>query len=193
MGLFDIFSFSNAISQIGESYSIIGESRHTIARNVIEKYANSKKSLDQLALALAYEREGAKYRQEAIKCFEFYFENPKPVPKNPHTKKPYFTQWELHSTLSTLYEKEYQFDKAIKELEKCIEINKHDVNGADYTRIADILVKSSSVDVAIAYLEDIKKKPVYKKIKNAVDYCYSNLEKKKATGYKYKPRKKKAS
>lgn len=59
MGLFDIFSFSNAISQIGESYSIIGESRHTIARNVIEKYANSKKSLDQLALALAYEREGA--------------------------------------------------------------------------------------------------------------------------------------
>ncbi len=192
MGIFSslFVKKSKALEIMHQNIATIGEKRHTISRYVISNFSNSVDPLNQLGCGLAYINEGAAYRKQAISCLEFYFANPLPLPKQPNGF-PYFTQWYLHSELSTLYEKEYMFDKAIEQLELCQKYPDFTgINSADYTRIADIIVKRDGVDEAIKYIKDLKKKSVYRKIKSDVDYTYHELLEKKAKGYVYRPRKK---
>lgn len=172
----------------------IGQQRHIISRDVIKRFSQSDKPLDRLACALAFINEGASYRKEAIVCLEFYFQHPVRLPED--NGRPYFSEWQLHSYLSALYEKEYLFTKAIEQLEYCQKCKNQNpyiedfVNPADYTRVADIIVKRDNVDKAIEYIESLKNQKVYKKIKHSVDCKYNELLEKKKKGYVYKPKKK---
>lgn len=183
---------STALKIISDNFSTIGEERHKISQNVIKNFSNSNKPLDKLACGLAYINEGANYRKQAIECFEFYFNNPVPIPKEYRC----ISEWSLHSSLSKLYEKEHMFDQAIEQLklcQKCNCCNLHNmdyINSADYTRIADIIVKRDGVDEAIKYILDLKKEKIYLKIKYGVDYEYQKLIKKRKKGYVYRPKKK---
>ncbi|MBP1546332.1 MAG: hypothetical protein J6A37_07010 [Oscillospiraceae bacterium] len=193
MGLGEVLKniFSNkekAIKIMFDNIATVGEDRHVISRRVINNYSDSEDPLNKLACALAYINEGASYRKQAIACMEFYFSHPVELPKQKNNN-PYFSMWYLHSELSKLYEKEYLFDKAIAQLELCIECC-DEINCADFTRIADILVKKDSVSDALQYLEGIKNMEVYKSIKYAIDCKYNELLDKKAKGYVYNPRKK---
>ena len=186
-GLFN--NHEKAIRIMYDNISTIGAKRHQISQSVIKTYSNSTHPLDKLACGLAYINEGAAYRKLAIECFEYYFSHPSkmPIAENKH---PYFSEWQLHSELANLYEKEYDFDKAIHELEECIRFSSIN-DGVEYTRIADVIVKKEGVDQAIEYIIQIKKSNIYPKMKNMIDYEYNELLKKKDKGYVYRPRKRK--
>lgn len=183
---------STALKIINDNFATIGQQRHKISQSIINDFLNSDNPLDKLACGFAYIIEGAKYRKQAIECFEFYFNNLVPIPKEFRC----ISDWSLHSSLSKLYEKEYMFDQAIEQLKLCQKCNYGNlcnidyINSADYTRIADIIVKRDGVDEAIKYISDLKKEKIYLKIKYAVDYEYQKLIEKKKKGYVYRPRKK---
>lgn len=101
MSLFKFFTLKTkpAIEIIYNSYSVIGPERHKIAQDIITKYSTSSDPLDNLAVAMAYEWEGAKCRPYAIKHYEEYF--------NSGIKTALFSEWLLYSSLAKLYEKEY--------------------------------------------------------------------------------------
>ncbi len=179
-----------AIRIMYDNISTIGPKRHQISQKVINTYSNSNHPLDKLACGLAYVNEGAAYRKLAIECFEFYFDHPTKMPIADN-KQPFFSEWHLHSELANLYEREYNFDKAIFQLKECIRYNRNDC-GAEYTRIADIIVKKEGVDKAIEYINKIKKSKIYPKIRHSIDYEYNELMEKKKKGYVYKPRKNKS-
>lgn len=172
---------STALKIINDNFGTIGQQRHKISQSIINDFLNSDNPLDKLACGFAYITEGAKYRKQAIECFEFYFNNPVPIPKEFRC----ISDWSLHSSLSKLYEKEYMFDQAIEQLKLCqkckcnlndIDINY--INPADYTRIADIILKRDGIDEAIKYILNLKKEKIYFKIKYAIDYAYQELIKK---------------
>lgn len=192
MGILSLLRNKNkAIKIMYDNIATTGEERHRISKNIISEFKNSDYPLDKLACGLAYINEGAAYRKQAIECIEFYFShNNVEMPVN-HNNFPYFSEWTLHSELSKLYEKEYIFDKAIQQLEFCIQCDRSEPNCSDYTRIADLLVKESDVETAIRFLDSLKDLPFYVKIKYGVENKYKELLDKKKKGYVYKPRKRK--
>lgn len=171
---------SEALKFIMNNQAAIGPGRHKIAQSVIKKYSSSNNPEDQLAVGIAYEWEGAKYRQEAINYYEMFLAS--------GIKTKLIGDWFIYSSLSKLYEKEYLFDKAIDALYKCIEANKGG-NSADYTRIGDIYIKMN-IDKASSYYEDLKKTKSYLRHKREIDLAIVELEDKIKRGYVYrsKPR-----
>lgn len=189
-----------AIGLAFETEAAIHAERHVISQIIIIKYKDSDNPTDILAVAIAYTREGAKYRKIAINYFERFFKNSQELPVMPfgavhpgfgetddYQRRVIYSDWYLHSTLSELYEKEYEYEKAIAELKLCIECS-HGENSADYTRIGDNLIKIST-DKAKAYYDGLLQSEVYKKHKTAIDYAYRDLKEKIEHGYVYKPRK----
>lgn len=198
MGLFSVLFKSNEPSAIQLAYnnnSVIGTDRHTNNRYIIDKFKSSNKPLDILAVAISYEREGASYRLQAIEYFERFLSNPVSIPIVPHAytaygqPKPMFSYWMIYSTLGSLYERENNFEQALKYYKLLPKESNYD-NPADLTRIGDILTKVD-INQAVDYYEDLKKQPVYKKYKKVIDNAYSFTLEKQERGYKYKPRTKK--
>lgn len=183
---------TSALQQAYENDSVIGKERHINNQKIIDQYISSNKPLDILAVAISYEREGASYRPQAIEYFERFLSNPAPIPSVPHAitedhkQKPMFSYWMIYSALATLYEREYDFENAIKYLRFLPKESNYD-NPADFTRIGDILLKID-VDKAVAYYKDLKSQPIYKKFAKCFDRAYADVLDKQAKGYKYKPR-----
>ena len=171
----------SALEQTFDKFSYFGEEKHKFNNKIIDKYKNSSNSDDILAVAIAYLGEGSQYRKESIKYFENFLKFP--------SRQSYFSAWYIYSSLATLYEKEYLFDKAITCLQILIKLD-NGSNCADYTRIGDILVKID-VDKAIDFYEELKKEDVYNKYKQIFDTKYKEILLKKQKGYKFKPRKNK--
>ena len=198
MGFFTkLFNFSISKSAIQPAYnnnSIIGEARHTNNQNIINNYKNSEMPLDILAIAISYEREGAKYRKEAINFYEKFLLNPVEIPILPNryteNKKPVrmFSYWDIYSSLATLYEKEYNFDDAIKYLKKLPKESNYK-NPADYTRVGDVLAKID-INKSVKYYEKLMTTATYKKFKRPIDIKYRDALEKQSKGYVYKPKKK---
>ena len=161
----------DALTQVFDAYSYFGEEKHVFNQKIIEKYFNSNKPNDFLAVAFSYLGEGANYRKNAITYFEKYLLQP--------TSQQYFSDWIIYSSLATLYEKEYLFDNALNCLDKLIYIDK-DKNIADYTRKGDVLIKKN-VNDAVLYYENLTKTDIYLKYKNIIDDAYNDtlLKKKK--------------
>lgn len=164
----------DALTQVFDAYSYFGEEKHVFNQKIIERYFNSNKPNDFLAVAFSYLGEGANYRKNAITYFEKYLSQP--------TSQQYFSDWIIYSSLATLYEKEYLFDNALNCLDKLIYIDK-DENIADYTRKGDVLIKKN-VNDAVLYYENLKKTDIYLKYKNIIDDAYNDtLLKKKIRLY----------
>lgn len=183
MGLFDTFKDkTNALTIIEENFSIIGSTRHEIADFVIRTYKHSSNPNDILGVAFAYQWQGAKERRNAISYFEKFLSS--------HTfsevSSKFIDEWSIYSTLSTLYEKEYEFDKSMGCLWKCIEVDKG-TNPADYTRIGDILVKIDIQKAENFYLS-LLNNTFLLHFKYQFEYALNDVLEKKKRGYVYKPR-----
>ena len=173
---------TSALQQAYNNTSVTGIDRHINNRKIINQYQNTNDPLDLLAVAFSFEREGVSYRKQAISYFERFLEKPSPIPIIPNTytsegdPKPLFSYWEIYSTLASLYEKEHDFDKALKYLRLLPKESNYN-NPADYTRVGDVLLKID-INQAVEYYEELKKEPVYQKHKRAIDIAYSKVLKK---------------
>lgn len=179
------------LRRAADNSAVIGEARHKNNRAIIAEYENSNNPLDILAVAFSYEREGAEFRKQAISYFEKFLANPAPIPLHSHLfsngkPAPYFSYWCIYSTLAVLYEKEYDFENALKYLRFLPKESNYN-NPADYTRVGDVLVK---VDVhqAVEYYESLKKDTIYKTHKRVLDIAYQDVLEKQKCGYKYRPK-----
>lgn len=171
----------DALTQTFNAYSYFGEEKHVFNNQIINAFFSSSNSRNELAVAFAYFGEGSKYRNDAIQYFEKYLSHP--------VNNQLFSDWIIYSTLATLHEKEYNFERAIYYLDKLIEID-NDTNIADYTRKGSVIVKQNIND-AINYYEGLKSKKIYKNYRETIDQEYKEVLIKKKNGYVYKPRKNK--
>lgn len=198
MGLFNRFKHhsatkNKALQLAYDNTAVIGKERHANNQRIITEYKDSDYPLDILAVAISLEREGASYRPQSIIYFNRFLSNPMPIPPAPHistldsTPTPMFSYWSIYSTLATLYEKEYDFDNAIKYL-KLLPKESNYENAADYTRLGDVLTKID-VNKAVEYYKELKTQPIYLQHKRSIDIAYSDVLEKQKNGYKYKPRK----
>ena len=180
--------YSGDYSAIGlcfVSISTVYKPGYIMPQIVILKYGNSEKPLDLLAVAIAYSKKGARYRKKAIEYFEKYYENPIPAAL-PNSEYPLFDERYLALNLSDLYEKEYEFEKAVSVLNGYLQ----NVNSKDMVfieKIGQILVKID-INKAVSYLESmIAEYPEQHSIKST----YNSALEKQQKGYVYKPRKSK--
>lgn len=185
-----------AIGLAYESIASIGLARHIFDFAIILKTGSSDYINDVAAKAIALSREGVYYRRQAIQAFERFFEietenfvEDKTVNVENSIAVTLFSDWFLHSELSMLYEREYEFDKAIDQLRLCIKYSEGR-NPADFTRIGDILIKSDMQE-AEKYYNKLFESKYYKMHEYAFDCAYGRLKEKIASGYIYRPRKNK--
>ena len=160
----------NSLQIVIDNGAIIGPERRILSESLIDVY----KETNNL---------GAKYRLKAIEYYEKFLGNPlfpKIVGHNP------FSMWSIHSSLATLYEKEYNFEVAISYLKQCISDN-NGSNPADFTRIGDILVKID-VHKGVEFFRYLIDSPFYEQHKYTFDCALKNVLEKEQRGYVYRPR-----
>ena len=168
-----------------DNYSIIGSERKALSESLIDVYKTARYPWDNLSVAWAYENLGAKYRPKAIEYYERFLENPifpKIVGHN------CFSLWYIHSSLSTLYEKEYNYEVAISYLKKCIDDNRGS-NPSDFTRIGNILIKIDT-HKGVEYFRSLINSPFYIQHKRTFDLALADALEKENRGYVYRPRRK---
>jgi len=173
----------NSLQIVIDNGAIIGPERRILSESLIDVYKETKNPWDNLSVAWAYNNLGAKYRLKAIEYYEKFLGNPlfpKIVGHNP------FSMWSIHSSLATLYEKEYNFEVAISYLKQCISDN-NGSNPADFTRIGDILVKID-VHKGVEFFRYLIDSPFYEQHKYTFDCALKNVLEKEQRGYVYRPR-----
>lgn len=170
-----------AIDIIEKNFSVIGTERKKIMSEIIFNYSSSENPFDILGVAYALYYSGAKYRSNAIEFFEKYLSAPADI-----SKYKMISLWGIYSNLSTLYEKEYQYEKAIYYLKMCIESNGGN-NPADFTRIGDILIKID-LDRAEDFYISLLSNNDYTKFRYQFEYALNDIHEKQRKGYKYNPR-----
>ena len=186
---------SEAERKYSEPYAAIGLSfvsattvykpGYILPQIVILRYSDSENPLDMLAVAIAYSKKGAYFRKQAIEYFEKYYTNPVPA-KIPNADYALFDERNLKLTLADLYEKEYEFEKAILTLRNYYKtIGKKDEVIVD--RIGQILVKID-VNKAVDYYETAisRYSDSY-----TIQSSYITALEKQQKGYVYRPRKSK--
>lgn len=180
-----------ALKTMYDSIGTIGESRHIISRSVISQCADSSNPLDILATAIAYSREGANFRKQAIIYYEKFLRlsNNTPNTENRNINVPLFGRWSIYSDLGKLYEREYEFQKAIECYKKLI-IESKGTNPADYTRIGDVYAKID-ISMCIEYYRKLQSQESYLLHKHAFDMKLSEALERQRMGYVYRPRKRK--
>ena len=172
----------------------IGEAGKKRDEDVIRQCKDSTHPLDKLAMGFAYVHKGADFRKDAIACINEFLDSSTEIPRKKNTydidgqNAALVSKWHLFSTLSALYEKEYDWDNAILCLKKCQQYSKGE-NLADYTRVGDILVKKD-VNLAVEYYESLKNTDIYNKKQALFDGKYKETLEKQRKGYKFKPRNK---
>lgn len=169
-----------AIDIIIDNFSVIGNERKKIMANIIQSYFDSPEPLDILGVGYALFYSGANYRRSAIDYFERFLNFQVDI-----SSYKLISLWAIYSNLSTLYEKEYNFEKAIFYLEKCIETDKSS-NPADFTRIGDVLVKIDLNKAEKYYLELLSSNS-YAEYKYQFEYALKDVQEKIKRGYVYKP------
>lgn len=171
----------DSLIQVFNAYSFYGEEKHIFNNKIIENFSNSNDSNDILAVAISYLGEGSRFRKQSIYYFERYLKSP--------SNQKYFSTWFIYSSLATLYEQEYMFQKALNCLQILCKLDNH-TNCADYTRIGNVLTKMD-IDKAMRFYEDLQKESFYNNYKDTFDKAYKEVLLKKEKGYKFKHRNKK--
>lgn len=143
-------------------------------------------------LSDAYIFMGAKYRREAILYLKKYLANPAWIPGQEKDRTRCLSlRWHY---LGQAYEGEHLFNDAIfaYNQERYLEPDRP----AAYVKIADVMRKLNQLSIAIQFLKAAQKTPYYQfpsfgsGFNTVVDSYLSDLEKKHARGYVYKPRRK---
>ena len=168
---------------------VLGNCRRFLNNFILSVYNNSCDPLDILAIATTYARMYAAERPLAIKYWELFLESPTDLPPitNLFGAKLYL-KWHLYSTFANIYESEYQFDKAIQMLKKCIEVDAG-TNSSDYIRIGDVYVKIDTKAAEEYYLKTIENENVTEDVRNRCKAALADVREKIQRGYVYRPRK----
>lgn len=93
------------------SYGVIYKPRYVLFEIIIQLFADSNDPLDCFAVAMAYSTQGASWRLKAIEYFEKCIDLTD-IPSLANISA--ISPLQLYSTLSTLYEKEHIYDKALE-------------------------------------------------------------------------------
>jgi len=167
--------------------------------------------------ALKWESAGAKYRKQTIKAYlaylngEIYEKAYKGRLHSHCSGTPYTMEEEInlhvarcYSALAKAYEGEYDFDRAVDCLKRCIQLIPS--ISTYYILLSLIYIKKNEIDTAIDFLKSTRNLPYYKPQKCISwpdeetfidDDFYRSIEcfikeavEKKTRGYVYRPRKK---
>lgn len=165
------------------SEAVIYKPRYILNQIIIEYAKLSGSPLDTAAEFIALSRKSSHFRGKAIEVFE---QIPKNItfPLSPYNNGLTMYSWcGLYLTVSELYEKEYQFDKALEAIEKSRELG---WDSAACTKIhAEILTKVD-INMAVEYLQScIAADPRLSNLRATLDEYKAKADK----GYKFKPRK----
>lgn len=183
-----VSSKDRLIYMSSSSECVLGNCRRFLNNFILSVYNNSREPLDILAVATTYARMHAAERPSAIKYWELFLESPTDLPPitNLFGAKLYL-KWHLYSTFANIYEAEYQFDKAIQMLKKCIEVDAG-TNSSDYIRIGDVYVKIDTKSAEEYYLKTIEDENVTEDVRNRCKAALADVREKIQRGYVYRPR-----
>lgn len=95
---------------VNESYPIKYKPRYILFEAAILLYKDSKLPIEQISVAFAYSQKGDYYREEALK---FYEKSINDVSFHTLDKFASISSSAMYLTLSTLYEKEHEYEKAV--------------------------------------------------------------------------------
>lgn len=167
----------------------------------IELIGKAKTPREKRILASAYSLCHTEYTLFAIKAFEDYIETGIDVPNMDKTYKPAMTKKMLeqeyiagvYAQLGALYEKNYEFEKALNCYKKELAIDTW--SHFPYIYISEVYRKMNKPDKAIQILEIAKKHPNYTADKNH-DLFYSDVidrflieaKRRKEKGYVFRKR-----
>lgn len=156
--------------------------RYIVNQIIIEYAKLTGEPLDKIAEYIAYSRKSSAYRGKAISTFEQLDKNIS-FPKTT-SGYPMYSWGRLYLIAAELYEKEYQFEKALQS------IDSSQKNGWNkmvcVERHAEILAKID-ISQAVKFLRDkIEADPTL----GGLSGVLCELQAKSAKGYKFKPRRK---
>lgn len=164
------------------SENITHKPRYIINQIIIEYAKLTDGALDKTAAFVAYSRKSSSYRAKAISIFEQLDAEitfPEAV-----SGYPMYSWSRLYLIAAELYEKEHQFEKALKAIEKSREKGWN--NTVCTERYAEILAKIDMAQ-AVEYLQDkIEADPTLAVLSETLN----EMQAKMAKGYKFKPRRK---
>ena len=176
-----------SIGIINETYPIKYLPRYVLYEIVIMKYALSKKPIDLLSVAIAYESKGSQYADKAKYYYEQYiqFRGKTDMKTASHcyfmANEPYFSHH-----VSLVYECNAEIEKAIK---YAIVAEKNNTNHAPGFPLHLIkLYKKSNIDCCISYIQSLLRNKNYKGIKKTLSEELEDAINKKNKGYVYKTR-----
>lgn len=167
------------------SESTIYKPHYIIDQIIIEFVNGSTYPLDRLAEFIAYSRKGSAFRQNAINSFEEY-EKVKINVEMPSVNSciTAYSSARLYLMAAEIYEKEYQFEKALHSVEKSCQNGWNKV--VCIKRYSEILAKID-IDKAVEFLQTrMSDDPILSDLSNALD----EMKVKAAKGYKFKPKRK---
>lgn len=164
------------------SENITHKPRYIINQIIIEYAKLTDGSLDKAAAFIAYSRKSSSYRAKAISIFE-QLDTEITFPEAV-SGYPMYSWSRLYLIAAELCEKEYQFEKALKAIEKSRERGWN--NTVCTGRYAEILAKID-MSQAVEYLQNkIETDPALAVLSETLN----ELQTKAAKGYKFKPRRK---
>ncbi len=181
--------------------------RQDILNKVIEVCGEPNTPQKRYIYAITYAWSNKEYRNKAIHYLELYLNNELWEESFIHKfrnindtfeiqKKDHI--YDLTKYLAEIYEKEYQFNEALKNYEKMIKLDPYLPFG--YNGKISIMIKKNKIDEAIQYLKVIKKSKYYCKNNNyypnnwlmaSIDDLLKKCKNLKEKDYVYKPRKNK--
>lgn len=167
------------------SESAIYKPRYIINQIIIEYAEQSGTPLDTVAEFIAFSRKSSNFRTKALEVFESV---PKTLcfPPTPYGNDTAMYSWSrLYLIAAEIYEKEYQFEKALNAIKKCSKYNWNKTVCIE--RYAEILTKID-IKQAVEYLQNTIDKD--SQLLPILSRQLEEYRAKAAKGYKFKPRKK---
>lgn len=167
-----------------QSVPVVYKNRYILFQIIISKYQTSDCIYDKLAVGLAYETKGAYYRPKAISFMQEFIDNA--TQNDWLNANEYVDTKTILTSLAVLYEKEYDFDKAVQILSL--------INNKDESillRLGEIL-KKQDINACVEFYKTMIK------TRNLKDYKRTFKEKLDAAielqkkNYIHKPRKNRA-
>lgn len=153
---------------------------------IIKKYSSSTNPLDELAVAIAYERKGAKYRKQAIEYYKRYEQHPENT-KDPNSDNYLCNYIDIHSSLATLYEKEHLLEDALKEAQIVMSNSPQIYKNVE--KIGNILTKMN-INRAVEFYQDcLSSESIDENFKSYIESLYKKSIELQQKNYVYKPRK----
>lgn len=138
-----------AIGLANESYTVIYKPRYILFEIIVLLYSGSKKPLDMMAVAFAYESKGAAFRQDAISFFEKAMRN---INFHELDKFASVSTDAIFLKFSTVYEREHEYEKAIK----CLQ------NASKHGRVSKIYCKEQidKLKIKMATAKPLRKRKI---------------------------------